>query len=81
MSEKVVAHFYVAELVKNSYSPEAVTVKLRVVSNEQNKTWAAATPNGELTMTIKNALAQDLFVNNLGREVEVLISLLPEKTP
>lgn len=40
-----------------------------VVEGEENKTWAKATPSGQITMVIGNPLAAELFA--LGREIYV----------
>ena len=40
-----------------------------VVEGEENKTWAHATPAGQITMVIGNPLAAELFA--LGREIYV----------
>lgn len=78
MSDRVVAHFYLAEITHQSYAPGGLNIVMRVVSNEANKQWAQATPSGELKLSIKNPLATDLFRDGLGDEYEVLITKLPK---
>lgn len=76
--QSVVARFYVAELKRNSYSPDATTVVMRACTNEANKSWAAATPQGELSMTIKNKLAADVFDTRLGAEFDIVFTPVRE---
>lgn len=72
------AKMYVSELRRNSYDPDAVTVTMQVVSRgEENKSWAAATPSGTFTATIKNPAAALPFVNGLGDEFYVDITPVP----
>jgi hypothetical protein len=78
MPSAVEARFYVSELKRSAYDPHATTVTLQVVSRGQhNKTWAAATPTGQITMTIKNESAADWFAGRLGAEVSVLFTPAP----
>jgi hypothetical protein len=71
----VEARFYISGYERNSYDPSATVVKMNVVSRgEHNKNWAAATPSGQVTMTIKNESAASWFVNRLGAEVGVTFS-------
>lgn len=68
----VAAHFYIAELTNFAYNPGNTIVKLRPsTKGEQNKTWAQATPSGEITMTIGNPAASDWFRSRLGRDVSI----------
>lgn len=64
------AKVYVAELKRQAYNPQGTTVVLRAATSgsEENKKWAEATPQLELSMTIKNPLAADVFLNTLGKE-------------
>lgn len=78
------AKMYVSELKRNAYDPYAVTVTMQVVSRgEANKEWAAATPSGTFTATIKNPAAAMPFINGLGDEFYVTIEAVPEneRTP
>lgn len=85
MSESIVGHMYLAEATVNAYSPDQLTVVLRVVTKgEQNKKWAAATPTGELKLGIKNPDATGIFRSSenasgidLNAEYEVVITRLP----
>lgn len=57
---RVRAKFYVYAVELTTWG--SANVKLRVVSRgEDNKQWSAATPTGEITMGIKNALAAERF--------------------
>jgi hypothetical protein len=59
MAERVRAKFYVAEIGKTTYGGKVV---LRAVSRgEDNKQWANATPSGEITLSIRNELALEVF--------------------
>lgn len=74
----VEARFYISGYERNSYNPDATTVKLQAVSRgEHNKTWASATPSGQISMTINNASAADWFVDKLGSEVSVHFAPAP----
>lgn len=65
------AKMYVTEL---AYTQWGTTVKLRAVSRgDDNKEWAAATPNGELSLTIKNQGAADQF----APDQEWFVDLIP----
>lgn len=87
MSESIVCHLYLAEASVGAYSPDQLSVVLRVVTKgEQNKTWAAATPSGELKLSIKNPAATGIFRSSeqasgidLNAEYEVVITRLPGK--
>lgn len=66
----VVARFYVSEITRRAYDTSAVSVTLQAVSRgQENKSWASATPSGQLTMTIKNGPAAEFFSERLGRDV------------
>lgn len=62
------AKLYVASLTREAYNPGGTKVILRAATQgEENKVWAAATPNAEFTLTIKNPLAADAFDQALGK--------------
>lgn len=68
----VQARFYVSGYERNAYDPSVTTVKMQAVSRgEHNKNWAAATPSGQVQMTIRNESAAAWFVDRLGKEVSV----------
>lgn len=70
MSTKVQARFYVSEVTRYAYNPENLNVVLRAVGRgEENKTWASATPMGEMKLTIGNAAAAKWFEERLGKDV------------
>jgi hypothetical protein len=71
----VAARFYVSGLERNAYQPDATIVKMQPVTRgEQNRDWAAATPSGQIQMTILNASAAAVFAEHLGDEFEVLFT-------
>lgn len=71
----VVARFYVSGLERNAYQKDATIVKMQpVCRGDHNKTWAAATPAGQIQMTILNASAAAVFAERLGEEFEVLFT-------
>jgi len=75
----VQARFYVSGYERNSWDPTVTTVKMQAVSRgEHNKAWAAATPNGQVTMTIRNESAADWFVGLLGKEIAVTFTEAPQ---
>lgn len=68
----VQARFYVSGLSRFAYDTSSVEVTLQAVSRgEHNKSWAAATPSGQVKMTIKNPSAASWFTERLGKEVAV----------
>jgi hypothetical protein len=74
----VVARFYVSEIVRRAYDTQAMSVTLQAVGRgPENAEWAAATPVGQLTMTIKNSKAAEFFEPLLGKDVQLLISEAP----
>lgn len=83
----VQARFYVREVTKYAYSSgyaapaPVVMVKLNPVSGskgEINKSWASATPSGEITMTIGNPAAAAWFEDRLGKDVAITFADRPE---
>ncbi len=79
MSGAVQARFYVSGYERSSYDPNVTTVKLQAVSRGvHNKTWAAATPSGQVQMTIRNDSAASWFVDRLGKEIAVQFTEAPE---
>lgn len=64
------AKVYVAELKRQAYNPDGCTVVFRAATSgsEENKNWALATPMLELSMSIKNPIAADVFEQALGKE-------------
>lgn len=78
MPDAVVARFFVSGYQRRAYDPEATEVTLNAVSRgEHNKTWARATPSGEIKMTIKNESAASWFMDRLGSEIEVSFTPAP----
>jgi len=66
------ARFFVQGLLRQAWDPAAVEVTLSAVSRgEENQAWAAATPSGQIKMTIKNPSAASWFTDSLGQEVDV----------
>lgn len=71
----VAARFYVSEVKRQAYDPEATIVTMQAVSRgEHNKTWAKYTPAGQITMTIKSPLAAQILADRLGEEFDVLLT-------
>lgn len=74
MADRVRAKFFCAEVGKTTYGGKVV---LRAVTRgEDNKTWASATPSGEITMTIRNELALDFY--DVGEEYFVDFTPAPK---
>lgn len=66
----VQARFYVSKVTKHAYNPDHLEVTLQAVSRgEENKSWAAATPVGQMTLTIGNPQAARWFDERLGKDV------------
>lgn len=78
MPDAVEARFFVSGYQRRAYDPDATEVTLTAVSRgDQNKSWARATPAGQITMTIKNESAASWFVGMLGAEVSVTFTPAP----
>lgn len=76
----VEARFYVSGYERFSYDPSSTQVKLQPVTRgEHNRSWAAATPSGSITMTIKNESAAAWFTERLGKEVSIIFSEAPDE--
>lgn len=76
MADRVRAKMYLEELRHTTYGGG---VTLRVVTRgEDNKQWAAATPSGEMKLSIKNELALEFFRDMLGKEFFIDITPVPE---
>jgi hypothetical protein len=74
----VQARFYVSGLARFAYDTSSVQVTLQAVGRgEHNKSWAAATPSGEIKMTIKNPSAASWFTERLGKEVSLVFTEAP----
>lgn len=74
------AKFYVQEITRRAYNPDAIDVKLAAVCRgEDNKAWASATPNGSMTMSILNGAASEQFV--LGDEFYLDFTPAPKGEP
>ena len=68
----VQARFFVQTITRHAYNPGAGQVALSAVARgPENKTWAAATPAGNITMTIGNPDALRWFDERLGKEVAI----------
>lgn len=76
MADRVRAKMFLSELRYNSYGG-GVTLQV-VTRGEDNKQWAAATPSGEMKLSIKNELALDFFQGMLGKEFYIDIVPVPE---
>lgn len=67
------ARFYVQQVTRYAHAPSALQVTLNPVTRgEENKTWAAATPAGQITLTINNGNAGEWFAERLGKDVAIL---------
>jgi len=74
----VEARFYISGLERNSYNPDATIVKMQVVTRgAHNKNWAAATPAGQVQMTVANPSAASWFTERLGQELSVTFAPAP----
>ena len=77
----VLARFYVSEVTRRSYDPQAASVTLQAVARgPENKEWASATPTGQITLTIKNSPAAEFFIARLGKDVTVRFEPLDDDT-
>ena len=72
------AKFYISEMTVRAYNPEHVTVVLAPVTRgEENRDWAAATPAGNITLTINNPGAGDQFREWMAAKQEIAITFEP----
>lgn len=73
------AKMYVAEVKRFAYNKDNAEIVLRAVTRggDDNKEWAAATPSGELKLTIGNPAAVAALADHLGEDFYVDISLVP----
>jgi hypothetical protein len=82
----VIARFYVAKVEKFAYggpgtvSQRSVTLQV-ATRGEENKTWAQATPSGQITMHINNGAAGEWFEEMLGHDVAVTFSVAEDPLP
>ncbi len=85
----VQARFYVREVTRfasaamTGWAAPAPTiiVKLSPVSGskgEANKSWASATPSGDITMTIGNPDAAKWFDDRLGQDIAITFADRPD---
>lgn len=71
----VKARFYVSQVTSFAYNKEQVAVVLQAVARgEENRDWAAATPSGNIQMTVNNPTAATWFKDRLGAEVSILFA-------
>lgn len=75
------AKFYVASLERFTYG-DAIVVKLRAVTRQDgdNAAWSAATPSGELSLTITNKDAWPLFLNAFEDGSDLFMDFTPADT-
>lgn len=79
---KVRGKMYVSKVARYAWNTDATEIELKAVSQgEENKAWAAATPNATLTMTVLNEVAANLLADQLGQEVFVDIFPAGEYPP
>jgi len=81
----VVARFYVARIEKSAYTPgmppqRSVTLQA-ATRGEENKSWAQATPAGQITMSINNGDAGQWFEDNLGKDIAITFAVAEEAPP
>lgn len=76
----VIARFFVSEVTRRAYNPDAAEITLNVASRgEENKVWAAATPSGTIKMNVLNALAVEAF--EIGKEYKVTFDSIADTAP
>ena len=59
----VTARFYVAEMIRRAYDPDAAEIKLKPAYNNGsgNEAWAKATPSGDMMLQVQNPGAVEFF--------------------
>lgn len=68
----IAARFYVSEVTRFAYNPDATKVSLQAVARgPENKAWATATPSGAVQLTIQNPVASRWFEERLGKDVAI----------
>lgn len=79
--QTITARFYIESTTKHAYRPDARDVRLLAAGRgEQNKAWAEATPSGEWTMHVNNPAAAAFFDENVGRDLDITIRLVDDRT-
>lgn len=79
----VQARFYIDTATAHSWGSaepgkRTGSVVLKAVCRgPENKTWSAATPSGEMTMTMTNPAAFEWFLSHLASEVAITIEERP----
>jgi hypothetical protein len=74
------ARMYVSTIVKNAVPGMRVTLQA-VTRGPENKEWAAATPYGQVEMTIQNEPAAKWFEDRLGKDVLVSFDATEDDEP
>jgi hypothetical protein len=73
----VTARMFCQRIILAAHSPLAKTIELSVVSRgPENKEWAAATPTGNMTLTINNGDAAEQF--DIGKDYLITITPVPD---
>jgi hypothetical protein len=76
----VKARFYVSEITRRAFNPDHIQVTLQAAGRgEENKDWAAATPAGQISMTINNPAAASFFGDRLGKDVTLTFEAAEDK--
>lgn len=83
---QVVARFYVAKVEKSAYGgpgtePQRSVTLQAATRGEENKSWAQATPSGQITMHINNGAAGAWFEEHLGADIAVSFAAAEEAPP
>ena len=75
----VQARFFVQSITRHAYNPGAGQVKLAAAARgKENASWAAATPAGNIDMTISNPDAMAWFNDRLGKDIALTFEDAPE---
>lgn len=73
------AKAYVASVTHYAWNDGGLTVKFQAsTKGEDNKAWAAATPNLTFELAIKNPIAADVFHDAVGKDFYIDITPIPE---
>jgi hypothetical protein len=69
---------FVSETKRAAWNKDAAQITLQVASRgEENKKWAAATPSGQLTLTILNESAAKVLLDAFEAGQDVMVTMEP----
>ena len=77
----VVARFYCASITTTKWNPTSEQTEVTLQASTrgtENKAWAAATPAGQIKMTVNNETAGQWFRDRIGKDIAITFEDAPE---